>query len=108
MAVINMRTSELIENTGSASGSGGAIGCISQLRGTFAAIEREAAKLGGGVWDDDAQKEFMDKFMTGAKNVMAFLGDLERLFSEIADAESWISNWDKEYAQKYNAMNPNN
>ena len=102
MAKLDMKTAQIIElisgesnsfaSTSSAAANS-ARGCINQLRGVLDDIKATAGRL-NGVWDDDAQKVFMDKFMETSKSIREYLDDLDILFGEMSSAIQNVQSWD--------------
>ena len=93
MAVLKMKTSDLLDSIGSNKSSAGIKGCIADIQSTFAEINNTALKL-NDAWNDDAQKNFMKSFDEKHKIVMRYLSDLDSLINEISVFSGRATDWD--------------
>ena len=104
MASINIQTKYLIDNIGDRNKPNSARGCINELRDAFNKIKDTSQKL-NDVWDDDAQKIFMDSFYMKYVVVMRYLTDLDNLLSEFIVFTNRVTDWDNNLLQRLSDQN---
>jgi hypothetical protein len=94
MAVLAMDTNIVLDRIGSEGIPHSALGCISQLLTKIEEIENTARTL-DAVWDDEAQRIFMNRFVTTSAGIKVYLSELKILTDEIKSAAGQVSAWDE-------------
>ena len=97
MAYLTMQTRELIDKIGSEGASTTALGSIAQLYGKIDEIEKTIVGL-SEVWDDEAQRVYMGRFMTTSAAIKVYLSELKILTDEIKAAVGQVTTWDKTFS----------
>lgn len=80
-----------------------AVGCINQLQEILDRIEKTAMKL-EGVWDDDAQRVFMERFLQKRTSVSLYFGGLKAFLEETSAAVETVKQWDEALAGKLRSL----
>lgn len=95
MAMMRINTETLLSNINGFGGgaSPSALQCVAQLQEVFDQIERTALQL-EGVWDDEAQRIFLERFRQKHADVALYLTDLKTFFGEITAAVEKVKAWD--------------
>jgi len=94
MSILAMDTKNLLERIGSDNTSKSALWCIARLREKLGEIEATARGL-DAVWDDEAQRVFINRFATTSAAVKIYLSELKILTGEVKDAIGQVSAWDE-------------
>ena len=81
-----------------------AMGYVNRLRGVLDQIQKTADRLNTN-WDDDAQREFMEKFNISKKIIDKYLYDLARLLSDLHNGVYELNRFDVELAGKLSSGN---
>jgi len=98
MARLTMQTRSLQDAIGSNKRPASALGALPRIRDVFADIEKTAKSL-ESVWQDEAQRIFMDKFIASHADILAYLTDLESLLSEMWAFTGHVNNWDNKVSR---------
>jgi hypothetical protein len=94
MAKIKMQTEFVLNHLNASGGSGSsAVSCVADLRTIFDEIGSTAEGL-NGVWDDEAQREFMDRFTIMTSGFKVYLDEVSFLLARIGAGVERIKDWD--------------
>ena len=93
MASMRMNTGELTRNIGSAASTASANGCAAHLLTLFDEIEKTAKTL-DAVWDDEAQRIFMNSFLEKSSRVRLYFAGVQAVLNEGNAAAAAMSAWD--------------
>ncbi|MDR1299301.1 MAG: hypothetical protein LBJ84_03515 [Oscillospiraceae bacterium] len=97
MAKISINIEGVLESLGATGLSPGAITTAGELEFYMGSIERTARKL-DAVWDDEAQKVFIDSFVFKKAQVEVYLRELKLLLTRAREGAVQIREWDAELA----------
>lgn len=101
---ISMKPMEVQRNIGYGSEAAtSASGCIHQLQNIFEEIDKVVARL-DEVWDDDAQRIFMDSFRRKRSSVSLYLGGLKAFLEETNAAVETVKEWDEALKNKLSSI----
>jgi hypothetical protein len=102
MARLDMKTYNLINDLNGnfgAYGNNHARACLIELEQVFADIKKTVSEL-DGVWNDEAQKIFMDKLNRKTEQIQFYIKEMSGFFDELGDAVFKISYWDSSLTRK--------
>jgi uncharacterized protein YukE len=103
MAVVDIQVRALQDSIGAAGGSSAASarGSIAEMKNIFDTIKTTALKL-NEVWDDDAQRTFLDKFNTQHIKITGYLAQLDKLLGDMVTFSGRVADWDTNLTKRLN------
>ncbi len=94
MARLDMKTQALITDVNI-----NARNTLTELGQIFDRIKSTASEL-NGVWDDEAQRIFMDKLGTKIVSIQAYIREMNGFFDDLSASVNKVSDWDAILAEK--------
>jgi len=102
MARLNMKTQKLMNDINGNFGANGgahAKGCLTELADVFTEIRKTASEL-NGIWDDDAQRIFMEKLNQKTERIQFYIEVMNGFFDDLAASVNRVADWDAVLAAK--------
>ena len=96
MARLDMKTQIIIDDIGGNSGGSGnnnIRACLSDLSDVFSDIRKTALEL-NGVWEDEAQRIFMDSLTKKTERINQYIHEMTLFMGDIITSVNKIADWD--------------